>query len=104
MKKEFAISLYDYVQEVAKIFSNPDRDKNYSNETFVFEQIRPLSDVTASVVFRKSSGKKAVAFFYYINSGTGKWQYFFPSDSHILGMKDFGRLKQEIEEFNFDKN
>lgn len=104
IKKEIAIELYKKVQEVAKIFSNPDRDKNYNNEVFEFEQIRPLSDFSAAVVFRKSSGKKAVAFFYYINSGYGMWKYFFPSDSHILGMEHFGQLKQQIEEFNFDKN
>lgn len=104
MKKELAISLYASVQEVARVFSNPNREKNYTNEIFEFEQIRPLSDTTAAIVFRKNTGKKAVAFFYYVNSGMGKWMYFFPSDSHILGMEHFGMMKQEAEEFNYDKN
>ena len=104
MKKELVKKLIEKVQEVEKRFSNYDREKNYNNETFTFESIRPMSDFTAAVIFKKNTGKKAVAFFYYVESGKGWWSYFFPKDSHILGMEMFGKMKQQIEEYNFDKN
>ena len=105
MKKSLALKLQYRAEEVAKKFSNFDREKNHNNETFELVIIRPLSDYTAAVIYEKDTGKRAIAFFYYVDSGQdGYWGYFFPKDSHLLGMSDFSRFKQEIEEFNFDKN
>lgn len=104
MKKHIAIKLQARAEEVAEIFSKPDREKNHNNETFELAIIRPLSDFAAAVIYEKDTGKRAIAFFYYIDAGDGYWGYFFPKDSHILGMSLFSRFKQEIEEFNFDKN
>jgi hypothetical protein len=52
----------------------------------------------------KSSGKKAIMFFYWRRDKGGRWECFFPTDSHILGMQLFGKLKLKVEVFNFDKN
>lgn len=65
----------------------------------------PTSDHTASVMFKKSSGKVAVALFYYIKRGqSGGWYYFFPTDSHITGMRAFEFHKLMAEEYNYSHN
>jgi hypothetical protein len=65
------------------------------------DKIQPLSEDTAAVLFKKNTGKKAVAFFYIVKTD---WRYFFPRDSHILGMESFGEIKRGIEEYNFSFN
>lgn len=104
MRKDIAQKLKQRIKEVVELFSRPDRSRNFNNETFKFNSTIPLSEYTAAVVFDKNTGKKALAFFYWVNSGEGYWHYFFPSDSHILGMELFGKYKQQIEVENFDKN
>jgi hypothetical protein len=48
-----------------------------------------MSESVAVCIFDKiPSGKKAMAVMYYVNGGEGYWSYFFPTDSHILGLKD----------------
>lgn len=104
MNKTVALRLKTTANEIAQNFSNPDREYNKTNETFDVESIVPLSEYTALVIFSKSSGKKALAFCYYINANNGQWRYFFPSDSHVRGMEKVGPYLQKIEVFNFPKN
>ena len=101
MQKTTAISLEAAIAEAERRFSDPGRECNYDKSIFVKERIHPLSDTTAAVVFDKTGGKKAIAFFYRIKD---YWRYFFPSDSHIVGMSEFGHLKREIEKINFPVN
>ena len=105
MKKEIAIELQVFAKVVQERFSKHDREMNFNKEEFKIEKIIPSSDHSASVVFKKTSGKLGVAFFYYQPNGVGKgWKYFFPTDSHITGMRAFEYHKLNAEEFNFDKN
>lgn len=105
MNKQIAIELKQQAETVAERFSRTDRDMNFNSEVFTIDKIIPSSDHTATVVFRKSSGKQGVAFFYYIPNGLSKgWKYFFPTDSHITGMRAFEYHKLMAEDFNFDKN
>lgn len=105
MNKQIAIELKQQTETVAKRFSRTDRDMNFNSEVFTIDKIIPSSDHTATVIFRKSSGKQGVAFFYYIPNGLSKgWKYFFPTDSHITGMRAFEYHKLMAEDFNFDKN
>jgi hypothetical protein len=105
MRKEIAIELQALAKVVEERFSKHDREMNFNKEEFKIEKIIPSSDHSASVVFSKSSGKLGVAFFYYQPNGAGKgWKYFFPTDSHITGMRAFEYHKLNAEEFNFDKN
>jgi hypothetical protein len=105
MEKQIAIELKEFVNIVAQRFSKSDRITNYNNEIFELERIIISSEHSASVVFKKSGGKTCIAFFYYINKGLSKgWKYFFPTDSHITGMRNFEFQKLMVEDFNFDKN
>lgn len=104
MTKDIAQSLSSRATEIASIYSDPARTHN-PVEKFDVEKILPLSEFTAAVVFRKNTEKRVVGFFYYVRTGSGgRWYDFFPTDSHIIGMASFGRLKQEIEETNYPKN
>jgi len=105
MNKEVAQKLSQKAKEIAEMFSKEDRQQNFNKETFEVEKIMPLSEFTAAVIYLKSSGKKAVAFLYWMNADSYKeWRYFFPADSHILGMSAFGKIKINVEMENFDKN
>lgn len=105
MNKQIAIELKQQAETVAERFSRTDRNMNFNMEVFTIDKIIPSSDHTATVIFKKSSGKQGVAFFYYIPNGLSKgWKYFFPTDSHITGMRAFEYHKLMAEDFNFDKN
>ena len=103
MNKEVAIHLKSRAEEVAKTFSNPDREHNHTGEVFSVKSVRPLSDHMAAVIYKKTSGKLALALFYYIPAKT-RWEYFFPTDSHILGLPQIPQLKHNIEEYNYSAN
>ena len=101
MRKEIALRLRDEAERVAREYSNPNRE--YGNgEVFEVDEILALSEFTAAVVFKKDSGKKAVGFFYVIKEK--EWRYFFPSDSHLIGMESFSEIKKRIEIENFGRN
>lgn len=102
MRKDIAKSLLERAKECARVFSDKNRVRNYGGETSEVDDILPLSETTACVVFKKSSEKKSCCFFYL--RGDGQWVYFFPSDSHILGMSLFSKHKEQIEGYNFTKN
>lgn len=105
MKKDVAIGLHRRAEELATRYSNNEREYNFNKETFLVHEIRVLSEYTAAVIFRKEpTGKKAMACLFYINNGEGFWHYFFPTDSHLLGMRYFEDIKQEIEMWNSEYN
>lgn len=101
MEKQIAIKLKKKAEEVARIYSNPDREYNPYGEIFKIDRIIALSGRTAAVSYLKNSGKRAAVFFHYVKN---YWEYFFPTDSHIIGMLAFPEIKKKIEEDNFDKN
>lgn len=104
MKKDLVHKLHAKAQEIAKAFSNPDREFNYSKETFTVAEIRPLSEATAVILFKKNTGKIGLAFAYWTNGRGGKWNYFFPTDSHVLGMKKVAAILDQVEQHNFPLN
>jgi len=105
MNKNIAIELDLEVKKIAERFSRKDREMNFNNETFHVDKIYPSSDHSATVIFKKSSGKVGVAFFYYIPNGMSKgWKYFFPTDSHISGMRAFELHKLIAENENYKFN
>lgn len=123
MKTEDIETLKKVAEQAAFTFSQKDRPKNYSGEDFHVEKIIPLSEMTAAAIFNKSSGLRTIAFFYLILLGEQKdpdeqepesdqrtkaqrrdrrsWYYFFPTDSHLLGMRYLEDLKKWIERENF---
>ena len=105
MNKSIAQELDEYVQTIADRYAQKDRAGNLNNETFELDEIIPMTDVTATVIFKKNTGKQAAFFFYYINRGRSKgWKYFVPTDAHILGMTAFNHYKLEVERNNYKHN
>lgn len=102
MNKAVYESLILDAHNVAKAFSNPNREYNHNQENFLVDGITVLSETVAAVTFKKSSGLKALAVFYYTRNGSGTWQHFFPTDSHILGLctGQLVNIKQKIELIN----
>lgn len=104
MRKEFVETLKKKAEEVAKNFSNPEREYNYLKEMFSVNEITPLSETTAVVIFNKQpSNKRALALFYNIKSD-GEWRYFFPTYDHLAGFSRVDKILNEVEIYNFDKN
>ena len=103
MNKNVALKLRDKIRELETYFSNPDREYNHNNETFNATDVIPLSDSVALVTLKKSSGKESNALFFYIKN---YWIYFFPTDSHELGIFNYlnNKYRIHLEGFNFDKN
>lgn len=104
MRRDVAQKLETAVILAENNFSSLTRDKNYNQETFTKEKIFVLSEFTAAVYFIKNTGKRAVAFFFFVDVSGGKWYYFFPTDSHILGMIEFSKYKIQIENNNLEFN
>lgn len=105
MNKQLVNELTDYAIKVAERFSKRDREGNVNNEIFLCHEVIPMSEHAATVIYRKSSGKQAAFFFYYINRGKAKgWKYFVPTDSHIIGMQSFNHYKLEVERYNYKHN
>lgn len=105
MNKQIALELDSFSKEIAERFSRKDRDGNINGESFSVQEVIPTSDHSAVCVFEKNTGKRAVAFLYYIPRGMSSgWKYFFPTDSHINGFRAFELYKFEIERYNYKHN
>ena len=104
MTKEIYKKLEAKAYEVAERYSNPDRARNFNNEVFSVINIIPTSELSANVVFQKDTGKRALSVFMYIEMSGGFWLYFFPKDSHILGLQEVAKIKLEIEQYNAGYN
>jgi len=103
MEKQMANSLLAKAEDVALTFSNKARGGNHAGETFAVKEIIVLSEVTACVVFDKEPTKKqAVAWFYYIRSkAQPRWEYFFVTYSHLVGLDRVAEILHQIEQHNF---
>lgn len=105
MNKQLVKDLTEFAIQVAERFSKNEREGNPNGELFVCQEIIPMSEHSATVIYKKSTGKQAAFFFYFINRGKAKgWKYFVPTDSHILGMQSFSHYKLEVERFNYKHN
>lgn len=105
MNKQLVKDLTEFAEQVAKRYSQTDREGNVNNEKFAIVEVIPMSEHAATVIYEKTTGKQAAFFFYYINRGKAKgWKYFVPTDSHILGMQSFSHYKLEVERFNYKHN
>jgi|GEM_PF-2112725 len=116
MKKYIARELKLVSENLAKTYSKNNRDF-YSGQTFTLKEIRPLSEHCAAVIYELSGGKLVLALAFYKrtkkiedpqNPGKKKdlweWKLQFLSDSHILGIEGFAKIKEEIELYNFKFN
>ena len=104
MQKNRAIELRKLAEAIAFNFSRTDREFNYNNESFEVSELTPLSESTAIVKLKKSSGKYGMAFCYWINMNGGQWQYFFPTYDHCVGMEAVREELKSIELINFEHN
>jgi hypothetical protein len=105
MNKEIAKELDLFANNVCNRYSQKNREGNYNEETFQIAEIIPTSDHTATVIFKKNTGKLAAFLFYYINRGKSKgWKYLVPTDSHITGFRAFEFYKLQVERSNYKKN
>lgn len=106
MRSDVALKLKEAALEYARIMSDPERAKNYTKEAFLILEIIPLSEHGAAVVFVKpETGKRVAVFFFWMNYGANpRWSNFTPTDSHILAMESFGRIKAEVEKGNYARN
>jgi hypothetical protein len=101
MQEKRKLALKTEALKCAEALSRPDRERNALRETYKIDEGRPLSESTAAVIFKKSGGKKALVFFFWVNIDGGKWWHFIPTDQHLLGMRYLEKIKYEIEQFNF---
>ena len=104
MTKDRVQKLNIKAKEIAEMFSNPNRQFNFNKETFTVEFIQPLSEMVAAIYFKKTSGKIALAIAFWKNNKGGHWDYFFPTDSHVLGFRKMEKLLESVEEYNIEKN
>ena len=103
MTKDTARALMSKAKEVAERFSNPDREHNVNGETFKVQAIHLLSAQTALVIYEKTTGKRAVAFFYHIMK-QDRWEYFFLGAQHMLNLDKIPGIYMEVENHNFKYN
>lgn len=101
MNEGYVNKLISKAEEVASIMSNPERKFNINNETFELKEVVPRSDLVAHAIYNKSSGKQALVVFYFVH-GFDDWQWFFPTDSHLLGFAGLSKIKLEVEKNNFN--
>jgi hypothetical protein len=101
MNKVAAKKLKDIAEEVARNFSNPDREFNCNNEKFSVQEIIPLSAFTAVVIYLKNTDKLGMAHFIWVKD---RWTYYFPTAAHLLNLDKLVDLYAEVERKNFPKN
>ena len=105
MNEQLVLLLKTKAQQVAETFSNPDREKNTNQEKFTLIETNQLSETTAYGIYMKEpTNKLAIVFFYYLNMKGGVWYYFFPTESHAIGMRRFEEKLVSIDKNNFDLN
>ena len=91
---------------VAVLFSNKERKGNVAKETFTVETITVLSECTAAVTYYKTpTKKKTLAWFYFIAARDNpRWEYFFVTYSHLVGLHRVSKLLHDVEQHNFDQS
>lgn len=106
MNKDRSIALERQAHQVAQLFSKKDRPKNVANEEYIVQEVRVLSEGTAAVVFDKQpTGKRAVAWFYWLNRAKNPgWHYFFVTYDHLVGLNRVAGMLHEVEQHNHRVN
>jgi len=105
MRKDVAIELKNKALEIARRYSNKDRQNNYNGETFTVADIIPLSAQGAMVVFQKDTGKKALAHFIHVDHPKNPfWQYYFVGAQHFINLHQLEKVYADIEQHNFKLN
>lgn len=99
MNRDTFESLVVEATKIANHFSNPNRTHNYNKERFEIEEIIPLSETVAGVIYLKNNGLRALSLFLLVNKGS-LWLNTFPADSHLLGFEGLKNLKFEVERKN----
>ena len=103
MDKLVARTLKARATEVARNFSSPTRALNHTGEIFTVDEIIPLSAQSAIVIFKKNSGKKAIAHFIHIRQKS-RWIYYFISAAHLLNLDRLSAIYHDVEIFNYPLN
>lgn len=103
MKKDIARALVTKANGVAAHFSNPQRQHNVNGESFNVHDIKLLSAQSALVIFEKTTGKRAVAFFYHIHTQE-RWEYFFLGAQHMLNLDKIPEIYMQVENHNLKYN
>ena len=103
MEKKVAKSLLAKANEVAINYSNPQREHNVNGESFKVYEIEPLSAQSALVIYEKTTGKRAVAFFYHLFKQK-RWEYFFLGAQHMLNLDMIPKVYRQVEKHNFKYN
>ena len=103
IKKIAAQKLRDKILDCEKRFSDSKRERNRNGEVFKCVNVVLLSESMALVTFEKSGGKHSSCWFFFVKD---YWIYFFPTDSHELGVFNYfiNKYRLFLEGFNFDKN
>lgn len=102
MQKARVQALKEVANEIARIFGDEKREKNYGKMPYSVEEIKPLSESTAAIILKRPDGVKSLIFAYWINYNKNpRWHYFFPTESHIDGMKKLPPILEEINNNNF---
>ena len=105
MKKEVAKALQHKAQEIQAKYSNKDRTNNFNNETFKIKDIKPISAMSAYVIFEKNTGKRALAHFIYVDMPNKPyWTYYFMRTDHMLNLNVLVDKYLEVEQHNFPIN
>ena len=105
MRKEVARNLKDMADQIAIRYSKKSRVKNVSNEIFTVDDIIPLSAQGAMVVYKKNSGKKALAHFIHVDHPIKPfWQYYFVGAQHFINLHQLEKVYADIERHNFKLN
>ena len=96
MKKQLVETLVPFAESIKKIWERP-RGEYGSADIWIVQELVPLSDTIALIVYLKNNSKEyTVVFAYWIAKGEGEWIYFIPTYDHVYGMQN----KYMVEVFN----
>ena len=105
MDKATAEQLRQEAAEVARRFSSARRLHNITAERFEVDEIVPLSAEAACVIFKKDTGKKAVAHFIHVRRPAEPyWTYYFLGAAHLINLDKIPDIYWEVEKHNYPLN
>jgi hypothetical protein len=104
MKANIAKELVRAGLKTAGQLSDPDYNKkNLGQLVFKVQDVIPMTEYTATVIYKKNDGKKFAVFFWW-SLTRNQWFYIPPVDSHIHGLALFAKYKEQVEKENFQYN
>jgi|TARA_Y100000310_G_scaffold29525_1_gene28049 hypothetical protein len=105
MRKQVAIKLKEMADQVAIRYSKKSRAQNFSEDIFMVDEIIPLSAQGAMVIFKKNTGKKALAHFIHVDHPQNPfWQYYFVGAQHFINLHKLSEAYADVEKHNFKLN